>query len=61
LTGEIDAHTHNKLEDTMENLVGIGQFWGGSFGFFGGLGVFFMGIGVLWWISLQAKDKDKEE
>ena len=41
----------------MENLVGIGQFWGGAFGFFGGLGVFFMGIGVLWWVSLQNKAK----
>jgi hypothetical protein len=45
------------MEDDMENLVAIGQFWGGVFGFFGGLGVFFMGIGVLWWISLQAKSK----
>ena len=44
----------------MENLIGIGQFWGGSFGFFGGLGIFFIGIGVLWWISLQAKVKKKE-
>ena len=41
----------------MENLVGIGQFWGGAFGFFGGLGVFFMGIGVVWWVSLQNKAK----
>jgi hypothetical protein len=42
----------------MENLVGIGQFWGGAFGFFGGLGVFFMGIGVLWFISIyKAKNK----
>ena len=41
----------------MESLVGIGQFWGGAFGFFGGLGVFFMGIGVLWWVSLQNKAK----
>jgi hypothetical protein len=61
LKGEIDAHTQYELEDTMENLVGIGQFWGGSFGFFGGLGVFFIGVGVLWWISLQAKEKDKED
>ena len=45
------------MEDEMGNLVGIGQFWGGSFGFFGGLGVFFIGIGVLWWISLQAREK----
>jgi hypothetical protein len=50
------ANWHEK-EDGMENLVGIGQFWGGSFGFFGGLGVFFMGIGVLWWISLQVPKK----
>jgi hypothetical protein len=41
----------------MGNLVGIGQFWGGSFGFFGGLGVFFMGIAVLWWVSLQTPKK----
>ena len=41
----------------MGNLVGIGQFWGGSFGFFGGLGVFFAGIAFLWWVSLQAKRK----
>jgi hypothetical protein len=47
------------MEADMENLVGIGQFWGGSFGFFGGLGVFFIGIGVLWWISLQ--DRGKKE
>jgi hypothetical protein len=45
------------MEDDMENLIGIGQFWGGSFGFFGGLGIFFIGIGVLWWISLQARAK----
>jgi hypothetical protein len=45
------------MEDDMENLVAIGQFWGGSFGFFGGLGVFFIGIGVLWWISLQTPRK----
>jgi hypothetical protein len=44
-----------KMEDHMDNLVAIGQFWGGSFGFFGGLGVFFVGIGVLWWVSLRAK------
>jgi hypothetical protein len=46
------------MEDDMENLVWIGQFWGGSFGFFGGLGVFFMGIGVLWFISVY-KEKEK--
>jgi hypothetical protein len=45
------------MEVEMENLVGIGQFWCGSFGSFGGLGLFFIGIGVLWWISLQARDK----
>lgn len=52
----------SKTGDVMENLVGIGQFWGGSFGFFGGLGVFFMGIGVLWFISVykeQGKNKKK--
>lgn len=41
----------------MGNLVGIGEFWGGAFGFFGGLGVFFAGIGFLWWVSLQARRK----
>jgi hypothetical protein len=45
------------MENQVGNLVGIGQFFGGSFGFFGGLGVFFIGIGVLWWISLQAQQK----
>ena len=45
------------MEADMENLVGIGQFWGGSFGFFGGMGVFFIGVGFLWWISLQAGKK----
>jgi len=44
-------------EDTMENLIGIGEFWGGAFGFFGGLGVFFLGVGFLWWVSLQARRK----
>jgi hypothetical protein len=34
------------MEGDVDNLVGIGQFWGGSFGFFGGLGVFFIGIGI---------------
>lgn len=51
-------HPHS-LEEDVENLVGIGQFWGGSFGFFGGLGVFFIGIALLWWTSLQAKNKGK--
>jgi len=41
----------------MENLVGVGAFWGGSFGFFGGLGVFFAGVGFLWWVSLQSRRK----
>jgi hypothetical protein len=44
------------MEDEMDDLVQLGQFWGGSFGFFGGLGVFFIGIAALWWISLQAKE-----
>jgi len=39
----------------MGNLIGIGQFWSGTFGFFGGLGVFFVGLAALWWVSLQAK------
>ena len=52
-------HIHDNMEDEMGNLVGIGQFWGGSFGFFGGMGVFFIGVGVLWWISLQAQDRKK--
>jgi hypothetical protein len=56
-SGPYLSKSHNELEDVMENLVGIGQIWGGSFGFFGGLGVFFIGIGVPWWISLQARDK----
>lgn len=36
----------------MENLVAIGQFWGGVFGFFGGLGLFFIGVGFLWFVSI---------
>ena len=40
----------------MGNLVGIGQFWGGAFGFFGGLGIFFTGIGVLWWVSIYKQN-----
>lgn len=36
----------------MNNLVAIGQFWGGVFGFFGGLGVFFIGIGFLWFVGV---------
>lgn len=46
----------------MGNLVGVGQFWGGSFGFFGGLGVFFLGIGWLLFVSIykeQGKKKRK--
>jgi len=42
----------NWKENEMENLVGIGQFWGGAFGFFGGLGVFFIGVGFLWFITI---------
>ncbi|WP_169567926.1 hypothetical protein [Sneathiella limimaris] len=43
----------------MGNLVGLGQFWGGNFGFFGGLGVFFIGLGVLWYLSLYKKQLEK--
>ncbi len=42
----------------MGNLVGLGQFWGGSFGFFGGLGVFFAGIAALWFVSVY-RDRHK--
>jgi hypothetical protein len=49
----------HSLEEDVDSLVGIGQFWGGDFGFFGGLGVFFIGIALLWWTSLQAKNKGK--
>jgi hypothetical protein len=58
-TGRYGSRIHDEREDEMGNLVAIGQFWGGSFGFFGGLGIFFIGIGVLWWISLQARDKNE--
>ena len=34
----------------MENLAGLGMF-------FGGLGLFFVGIGVLWWISIYDREK----
>jgi hypothetical protein len=44
----------------MENLVGIGQFWGGSFGFFGGLGVFFLGSGALWLVSISREKNRKK-
>jgi hypothetical protein len=50
----------DKQEDDMENLVGIGQFWGGAFGFFGGLGVFFIGIGFLWFVTIY-RDIHKKE
>ncbi len=43
----------------MQDLVAIGSFWGGAFGFFGGLGVFFIGVGFLWWVSLQAKARTR--
>jgi len=46
------------MEDEMDNLVAIGQFWGGSFGFFGGMGLFFMGIGVLWFVDVYKKTKE---
>ena len=42
----------------MDNLVTIGQFWGGSFGFFGGMGLFFVGIGVLWFVDVYKKKKE---
>jgi hypothetical protein len=48
------------MEDDMGNLVGIGQFWGGSFGFFGGMGVFFIGIAFLWFVSVYKEKNDKE-
>jgi hypothetical protein len=51
----ITTSDRQELEAVMENLVGLGEFWGGSFGFFGGFGVFFVGVGFLWWVSLQAK------
>ena len=56
--------SHNGLqskykEADMGNLVAIGQFWGGVFGFFGGLGVFFMGIGLLWFVGVY-KDQHKK-
>lgn len=44
----------------MENLVGLGQFWGGSFGFFGGLGLFFTGVGFLWFVTVY-RDINKKE
>jgi hypothetical protein len=50
----------HKKEHDMENLVGIGQFWGGAFGFFGGLGVFFIGIGFLWFVTIY-RDINKKE
>jgi hypothetical protein len=50
----------HKKENDMENLVGIGQFWGGAFGFFGGLGVFFIGIGFLWFVTIY-RDINKKE
>ena len=40
-----------EMEDNMENLVSLGQF-------FSGLGVFFVGIGVLWFVSVY-KPKEK--
>ena len=42
----------------MDNLVTIGQFWGGSLGFFGGMGLFFVGIGVLWFVDVYKKKKE---
>jgi hypothetical protein len=43
----------------MGNLIGIGQFWGGTFGFFGGLGIFFIGIGVLWFVAVYREKNGK--
>jgi len=43
----------------MSSLVGLGQFWGGAFGFFGGLGIFFIGLGVLWYLSLYKQQLEK--
>ena len=54
------SQPHNEMEDDVGNLVGIGQFWGGSFGFFGGLGVFFMGVAFLWFVSIYKEKNDKE-
>ena len=43
------------MENDMEALVLLGQF-------FGGLGIFFVGIGVLWFVSVYAeKIKEKKE
>jgi hypothetical protein len=36
----------------MGNLIAIGQFWGGAFGFFGGFGLFFLGVGFLWFVAV---------
>ena len=44
----------------MGNLVGIGQFFGGTFGFFGGLGMFFIGLGVLWFVAVYKEKSDKD-
>jgi len=49
------------MEDGLENLVGIGQFWGGIFGFFGGLGVFFIGVGFLWFVTVYRDINQKKD
>ncbi len=43
----------------MANLIGLGQFWGGVFGFFGGMGIFFIGIGVLWFVAVYRERGSK--
>jgi hypothetical protein len=39
------------MEDGMEQLAVIAQF-------FGGLGIFFMGVGVLWFVSVYKERKE---
>jgi hypothetical protein len=46
------SYLSDEKEADMGGLVGIGQFWGGVFGFFGGLGVFFIGGGFLWFVAV---------
>jgi hypothetical protein len=41
-----------EMEDNMENLVALGQF-------FVGLGIFFLGIASLWWVSVYSEKKKK--
>ncbi|MBO6639255.1 MAG: hypothetical protein JJ920_16340 [Roseitalea sp.] len=37
----------------MDNLAGLGLF-------FGGLGLFFVGAGVIWWVSLQDRQTRRD-